>query len=281
MVSAVVIGSNGMLGRAICEELKSTNISYRVVNRPEVELSDAASVKRAVGDDVEWVINCAAWTAVDAAEEAEEEATAINGTAVGFLADACKEIDATLVHFSTDYVFDGVATSPYPIDAPHGPINAYGRGKAKGEQLLMSSGAKFLMVRTSWLYASWGNNFVRTMMRLFAERKKLRVVDDQVGRPSSAFNVASSTCKLMQMNQLGTFHITDRGQCTWHGLTTEIARLVNPECRVESCSSEGFPRSAPRPRYSVLDLSVTEELLGPMPVWQEQVAEVIKVCSDA
>ena len=280
MSEAVLIGASGMLGRAFCQVLENAGVAYTKTNRPEIDLEDASTFRKAVDADARWVINCAAWTSVDAAEEHEEQAIKINGEAVGALAEVCKDVGARLVHFSTDYVFDGKATTPYPIDAPHAPINAYGRSKVLGEELLMKSGADFLMVRTSWLYAAWGNNFVRTMMRLSRERKKLRVVDDQVGRPSNASHVARATYQLMKMGEKGVFHIADGGACTWYGLTKEIARLVNPNCNVEPCRSEDFPRPALRPGYSVLDVSRTEALLGPMPLWQQQVAAVVEVCRD-
>ena len=276
MSSIVIVGAGGMLGLAWQQVLTEVGLAYTAVGRPQVELTRPDTIKAAIPDDTLYVINCAAWTAVDAAEQMESEATKINGEAVGIMAQAVKDVGATLVHYSTDYVFAGDASEPYPVDAPRRPINAYGRSKAVGEELLEESGAFYLMARTSWLYASWGNNFVRTMARLSRDRSKLKVVDDQKGRPSYAVHVARSTLRLLDSGAVGTFHITDGGSCTWHGLTTEIARLINPECTIDPCSSDDFPRPAKRPAYSVLDLSRTEAILGPMPPWQQNVATALK-----
>jgi dTDP-4-dehydrorhamnose reductase len=186
-----------------------------------------------------------------------------------------REIGATLVTFGTDYVFDGRSARPYAVDHPRAPQNAYGRSKALGEQLVEQSGAAHLSVRTSWLYAPWGNNFVLMMARLTRERDVVRVVDDQRGRPTSAQHLARTTLSLVEAGVLGTFHVTDGGECTWHGLATVIRDHLRHDCTIEPVTSAEFPRPAPRPPYSVLDLSATEALLGPMPSHRQSVAAAL------
>jgi dTDP-4-dehydrorhamnose reductase len=183
------------------------------------------------------------------------------------------------VHISTDYVFDGNADTPYAVEHPRDPVNAYGRSKAVGEVALEQGPAPFLCVRTSWLYAPWGHNFVRTMLRLTAERDTLKVVDDQRGRPTSATHLAATTRQLLAADARGTFHVTDGGECTWHGLAKEIARQASSPgetCDVQPCTTADFPRPAPRPAYSVLDLSKAEAIVGPMRVWKQSLKDVIE-----
>ena len=183
---------------------------------------------------------------------------------------------AKLVHYSTDYVFDGTATEPYAIDHPRSPVSAYGRSKALGEKLVEESGVEHLLVRSSWLYAPWGNNFVLTIRNLSKSRPVLRVVDDQRGRPTDSRNLAAASLQLTKSGHRGIAHVTDGGECTWFELATLVASVANPDCRVEPCSSEEFPRPARRPAYSVLDISATESELGPMPPWQARVRDVLE-----
>jgi dTDP-4-dehydrorhamnose reductase len=180
-----------------------------------------------------------------------------------------------LLHFSTDYVFDGKASAPYRADAPVDPLGAYGRTKAAGEQAIHASGARHLIVRTSWLYAPWGNNFVRTMARLTRDKPSLKVVDDQRGRPTSAEHLAATALALLDRGATGTFHVTDGGECTWYEFTLAIAKQLGRTCTIAPCTTAEFPRPAPRPAYSVLDLSQTEALLGPMPDWRVNLVEVL------
>ncbi len=271
----VIVGAAGMLGRAWRELLDERRVAYAAMDIGEVDITDPQSIRRNIPGDARIIVNCAAYTNVDGAEDDYDAALRLNGDAVGHLADHAKRIGATLIHYSTDYVFNGQAAEPYRVDAPHDPVNAYGRSKAAGESALWDSGADHLLIRTSWLYAPWANNFVRTMLRLTAEREELKVVDDQRGRPTSAEHLAVISLKLLETGERGNFHVTDGGECTWHGFTVEIARLAEHDCRVMPCTSDEFPRPAARPAYSVLDLSRTEQLLGPMPDWQTNLADVI------
>lgn len=271
-MTTLLISPDGMLGRAFAEALRGRFVG---VTYPAIDLTKPETIEQHVARGVTRVINCAAYTDVDGAEQHEDVATAINGAGVGALARRCGEVGATLVHFGTDYVFDGVATSPYAVDAPRAPQGAYGRSKAAGEVALQESGARHLYVRTSWLYAPWAKNFVRTIAALAKTKEALKVVDDQRGRPTSAEHLARSTLALLERDLEGTWHVTDGGECTWFEFAREIVRLTGASCVVEPCTSAEFPRPAPRPAYSVLDLSRTEAVLGPMPDWREALAGVM------
>jgi len=271
----LLAGADGMLGRAWRELLASRDVEPVTPPLDELDLTRPESMALVADGAFDTVINCAAWTDVDGAEEHEDEATRVNGEGVGALAEACAHAGALLVHYSTDYVFNGRATTPYPTDHPRDPINAYGRSKAAGERRLEASGCRYLLIRTSWLYAPWGANFVRTMARLTAERDELRVVNDQRGRPTSGEHLARASLGLIEAGQTGTFHVTDAGECTWHAFTVEIARILGHACGIEACTSDEFPRPAARPGYSVLDLSATEDALGPMPDWRQNLADVL------
>jgi dTDP-4-dehydrorhamnose reductase len=275
MSELLVIGADGMLGRCWSDLLSASEADFTATTLSELDITDPRAVERAVVPGTGWVVNCAAYTAVDEAEEREDLAMEVNGHAVGRLADRCKAVGAKLLHYSTDYVFDGTATKPYPIDHPRNPVSAYGRSKALGEKLLEDSGVEHLLVRSSWLYAPWGNNFVLTVRNLAKARQVLRVVDDQRGRPTDSRHLAAASLRLAERGHRGIAHVTDGGECTWFELATLIASVANPDCRVEPCSSEEFPRPARRPAYSVLDISATESALGPMTPWQAQVRDVL------
>jgi dTDP-4-dehydrorhamnose reductase len=238
-------------------------------------VSDAAAIAAFEPQAGDWVVNCTAWTDVDGAETHEAQALAVNGDGVGALARRCTAARAKLVHYSTDYVFAGTASQPYPVDAPLAPINAYGRTKAAGERQIAESGCQHLIVRTSWLYAPWGRNFVRTIAQASSQREGLRVVDDQRGRPTSVQYLAATTAAVLSSGGGGIFHVTDGGECTWFEFAAAIAARVSPACRVEPCTTSEYPRPAKRPAYSVLDLSRTEALVGPMPPWQTNLQAVL------
>ena len=275
MSEVLVLGAGGMLGRAWKELLQERGIDHLAADRADLDLQDEAAITDGIATGTKWVVNCAAYTMVDAAEDHEELATEINGYAVGRLAERCKAVGAKLIHYSTDYVFDGTATRPYRTGHPRQPVNAYGRSKALGEQLIERSGVEHLLVRTSWLYAPWGKNFVLTMRELTEARDSLRVVDDQRGRPTDCRRLAEVSLALAEEGSRGTFHVTDAGECTWHGLATLIAEVVNRGCRVEPCTTDEFPRPAPRPPYSVLDISATESVVGPLVPWEDRVRGVL------
>lgn len=278
-LSILLLGPSGMLGRAWVELAQREGIPLITRDYPEVDLSRPEHIEALPREGFNVVVNCTGFTDVDGAETNEVGATALNGAAVGGLAKLCADTGATLVHYSTDYVFEGDATEPYAVDHQRAPLNAYGRSKAVGEELIEASGAEFLLLRTSWLYAPWAKNFVRTMAMLGRTKDALSVVDDQRGRPTSAEHLAASSLALLRKGATGTLHVTDGGECTWFEFASAVIAQVNEgsehSCTVSPCTTADFPRPAVRPAYSVLDLGPTEALIGPMPPWQQLVADVV------
>jgi dTDP-4-dehydrorhamnose reductase len=272
----LLIGVGGMLYLAWAAVLNRLGIPHIDPPLADLDLTQPQTIARFVNESYPLVINCAAYTDVDAAESHQAEAMAINGIGVGDLACRCAETCTFLLHYSTDYVFNGQAKRPYPVDEPRRPLNAYGHSKARGERLIEKSGCEYLIIRTSWLYAPWGKNFVRTIAALAAQRDSLKVVDDQRGRPTSALHLADASYELLQHNARGIYHVTDGGECSWFQFARSIARLGGHRCRVDPCDTAQFPRPARRPTYSVLDLSRTEALIGPMPHWQANLARVLR-----
>lgn len=270
----IILGGDGMLATAWADALGSEG-GAACLPREACDITSEASVRSAISDGTRLVVNCAAWTDVDGAEAHEAEAERVNGAGPGIVAARCAEVGAVMVHYSTDYVFPGTASAPYPVDHRIEPINAYGRTKAHGEAAVAASGCAYLIVRASWLYAAHGKNFARTIARLCRERESLRVVEDQVGRPSSCDQLVRTTRGLLEAGARGIFHAADSGQCSWHEFAREIAGRVNPACRVDPCTSAEFPRPALRPGYSVLDLSATERIVGRIPDWRESLDAVL------
>lgn len=271
-----------MLGRAWTGLLTAHGILFDALGRDGLDLEDLDAVRSLDVAPYSHLINCAAWTAVDDAEAEYERAHAANADAVGELAQRCAKAGTRFVTYSTDYVFSGTGESPYRIDHPRDPVNAYGRSKAAGEVMLEQLGttaAPWLCIRTSWVYAPWGKNFVRTIAKAARTRPELRVVDDQRGRPTSAEGLARTSLALLLADATGFGHATDGDECSWFEFACEIARLVRTEgdaAAVLPCGSDEFPRPAPRPAYSVLDISKTEALIGPMTPWQVALADVMR-----
>lgn len=275
----LIFGRTGQVATELAIQVKTPafeTVKATFLGRDAADLTDPDACAQLIADGT-WdaVINAAAYTAVDKAETEEATALTINGTAPGAMARACAKGGIPFVHISTDYVFDGHGTAPYPVDHPHDPVNAYGRSKAAGETALQEGPAPFLCVRTAWLYAPWGDNFVRTMRRLMESRDTIQVVDDQHGRPTSASQLADTIAGLIDANATGFFHGTDADQTTWHGLAQHIADRLGYTGTVEPCDSDTFQRAAKRPAYSVLDLSKTETLLGPREPWTNCVDRVL------
>jgi len=278
-VPILLISPDGMLGRALQVLLSGRGLNVASVAYPAFDISSVQSVEQAVTNRFGLVINCSGFTDVDAAETREAEANAVNADGVRLLAQRCLAIGAPLVHFSTDYVFDGEASTPYRIDQPRQPQTAYGRSKAKGEEFLVNSGCEYLLLRTSWLYAPWGKNFVDTIARFGRQQPLLRVVDDQRGRPSSAEYLAARSLALIERAARGIFHVTDGGDCSWFEFAHTIVAQTGGSAKVEPCTSAEYVRPARRPSYSVLDLSATEALLGPSRAWQSNLADVLRARS--
>lgn len=266
MTRWLVTGAGGMLGRDLTDLLSGLDEHVTGMTRDELDITSATAVSSAVEalkPDV--VVNCAAWTAVDDAEAHEDAALAVNGHGAGHLAAACRDLGATLVQLSTDYVFDGTAREPYPEDAEPAPRTAYGRTKLAGERAVRAVLPRdSYLVRTAWLYGAHGPNFVRTMIRLARAGTSPAVVDDQHGQPTWTADVARQIHALISTGSPpGTYHATSTGQTTWFGLATEVFRLLSgtgsaensPEPTVASptpTTSAAYRRPAPRPAYSVL-----------------------------
>jgi dTDP-4-dehydrorhamnose reductase len=282
MTNWLITGANGMLGTDLTALLGTAGESANPLGRGALDITDAAAVKEVVASarpDV--VVNCAAWTAVDDAEAHEDEALAVNGQGVANLATACADVGAALVHVSTDYVFDGTATSPYCEDAVPDPRTAYGRTKLAGERaaLAMRPDAAYV-VRTAWLYGAHGSNFVRTMLRLACSGISPTVVDDQRGQPTWSLDVARQIHSLIQVGAPpGIYHATSSGETTWYGLAGEVFRhfaaaQVAPEPAEHlspmPTTSAAYRRPAPRPSYSVLGHAAwTASGIPPISDWRE------------
>ncbi|MEO1584925.1 MAG: dTDP-4-dehydrorhamnose reductase [Planctomycetota bacterium] len=272
----LVIGADGMLGRAVCATLREAGIALAQPGLDQLDLTSRGSIGGAVAAGP-WkaVINCAAYTDVDGAESDKDAAKAVNADGVAWLAAACAESGAKLVHVSTDYVFGGKAKRPYRVDEPYSPVGVYGVTKAIGEKAVREASPRNIVVRTSWLYAPWAKNFVRTMAMLTRDKDSLKVVHDQRGTPTSAEHLAHVIVSLLIGEARGVFHATDGGECTWYEFACAIRDGLGHECAIEPCTTDEFPRPAARPAYSVLDVSKTEEAVGPMPGWRANLAAVL------
>lgn len=229
------------------------------------------------------VVNAAAYTAVDKAESEQEAAWRANAEAPAAIAAACKARDALLVHYSTDYVFDGTATRPYREDDPTSPLGVYGASKLAGEEAIRAGGARHVILRTAWVYAAHGKNFLLTMLRLARERDHLRVVDDQVGSPTSAALIADTTARVLASPEAcGTWHLTASGETTWHGFAEAIfadacdCGLLTRAPQVEAIATSAYPTPARRPAYSVLDNSRLSSDFGVrLPHWERGLQDVL------
>lgn len=267
-----VVGSHGQLGRELLATLSgSTRHQGSGHDIDSVDICDAASVA-ALLDDIrpDALVNCAAWTRVDAAETAEAEALRVNGDGPRVLGEACSERGILLCHLSTDYVFGGTATEPIGETADPHPQSAYGRTKLAGEEAVRRTAGRHQVVRTAWLYGQEGPNFVLTMLRLARAGGPLRVVADQHGSPTWTGHLAPAIVRLIERGEVGTFHLTNAGSCSWHEFAVAIVRGAGLEVAVEAISGAVYPTPAPRPAYSVLDNARWRELgERPLPDWRE------------
>ena len=268
---ALVLGAAGMLGRDMVRVLAGAGWDVVGADRARVDIRDADAVRHAAtGVDV--VVNCAAYTDVDGAESDEAAAFAINATGAAVVAGVCRDLGARMVHVSTDYVFDGDATSPYSEDRPTSPLGAYGRSKAHGEHEVLESGADALVVRTAWLYGAGGGCFPRTIARLAAERGRVSVVDDQRGQPTWTADLASFVARLLTASApRGVYHGTASGACSWFEFAQHVIRAAGLEAEVAPARTVDFPRPAARPAWSVLGHDAHLRLgVGSIGAWDER-----------
>ena len=281
-MTILVTGGNGQLGSAL--RLASAKSSHRYIftDIDELDITSKTAVEEFVAkNSIKAIVNCAAYTAVDIAEDNESLADSINHKAVAILAEVCASHNATLVHISTDYIFDGKATTPYKEEDTPAPLSAYGRTKLAGERAIADAGCHAIVLRTAWLYSEFGRNFVKTMRELMSFRPEIKVVADQVGTPTYAGDLANAIVEIIESNQLskdGTYHYTNNGECSWYGFACEIAKQSNlRNCDITPCTTAEYPTKATRPRYSVLDKSRFSASFGiTIPEWQESLAECIK-----
>ncbi len=273
----LIIGSAGMLGRELAAECDRRGTGCRTLaGRDALDVTHAAAVSETLRREMPAVvINAAAYTDVDGAETNRAEADLVNGAGPGNLARACRDIDCTLVHFSTDYVFDGRAGHPYLVDDEPNPINAYGRSKLAGDRAIAEAGCRHLLIRTSWLFAAHGRNFVRTILGLADRQPTLDVIDDQHGRPTYCPDLARMTFDMLDRGAEGTYHAANDGHCTWFDLATAIVGQARSACEVRRCRTSDSPRPAPRPAFSVLDISATTDLIGCPRHWSLAVADCV------
>jgi dTDP-4-dehydrorhamnose reductase len=270
-VKVLVTGAAGMLGRDVLAAAERAGHEPVGLARADLDVTDAAAVRRTFeAERPDVVVNCAAYTDVDGAEGDEAAATALNGDAAGHVAAAAGAVGASVVQPSTDYVFDGAKRTPYLESDPTAPRSAYGRSKLAGEEAVIAANERHFVVRTSWLFGVAGRNFVDTMLGLGRDRDELKVVDDQVGCPTYTGHLAGALVRLAEGDAHGVHHIAGAGTCSWFEFATEIFRQAGLEVRTVPCTTDEFPRPAPRPEYSVLGSERPDAIR--LPEWREGLA---------
>ena len=267
----LVTGAGGMLGVEVSEAARAAGHDVLAAARAQLDVTDDAEVKRLVAAErPDAIVNCAAWTDVDGAEEHEEQATAVNGEGAGHVAAAAARAGAFCVHVSSDYVFDGRASEPYAEDAPVAPLGGYGRSKLAGERAVLAAAPGAAIVRSAWLFGAHGRNFVATMLRLGAEREELAVVDDQVGSPTWTGHLAPALVAVAERRVSGILHVAGAGACTWRDLAEATMRAGGLSCRITGQSTAQAGRPAPRPAFSVLGSTRPDAPV--LPEWREGLA---------
>lgn len=279
----LVTGSNGQLGWEIAQAASSfPEFEFVFVDRNAMDLSMPSEIESVINLFAPHaIINAAAYTAVDKAETEKDIAHIINAEAVEKLATISKNRNIPFITYSTDYVFSGNATSPYLTDTQLAPVNYYGQTKAEGEQMAIAANPNTIIIRTSWVFSSHGNNFVKTMMRLMKDRDALNIVGDQKGRPTFAKDLALASIQILQsINEgktfSGIYHYANTGETTWFGFAEKIKEYAGIECDLTAISSDQFPTPAKRPAYSVLDTQKIEKELGiEIPHWETALKQCI------
>ncbi len=279
-MNILITGCNGQLGNEMRNLLTSDSrlqtLDCFYTDIAELDITNLQAVQAFVSEHkIDVIVNCAAYTNVDKAEEDEHTAYLINATAVENLGKS----GAKVIHISTDYVFDGTAHTPYTEDQAACPNTAYGRTKRAGEELLLAACPEAIILRTAWLYSAYGNNFVKTMLRLGQERENLNVVFDQIGTPTYAADLATVILTFIEAPEwhAGIYHVTNEGVCSWYDFTCEIHRQAGITCNVQPILSSEYPSKTPRPNYSVLDKSKVKKTLGiTIPHWTDGLKRCLK-----
>jgi len=281
MQKIIVTGSNGQLGSELRELASSfPEFEFVFLTRNDLALDDMFALQGLVAQyQPAYLVNCAAYTAVDKAESEREAAFQVNAEAVGILAEACAKQGAKFVHISTDYVFDGNRKAPLKEDDAVSPVNAYGESKLAGEEAALGKNPDSLIIRTSWVYSYHGKNFVKTMMRLMAEKETISVVNDQWGSPTYAADLASTILQIIRSGKWegGIYHYSNEGVITWFDFASEIGTLINTSCSIQPTTTANFPTPAKRPHYSVMDKSKIQEVYGiKLRHWTESLRDCIQ-----
>ncbi len=276
MLNVLITGAGGQLGRELQRLAALSPNCYVATDVAELDIADSGAVDRALHEGrFDVVVNCAAFTDVEGAEADPEGADRLNHIGAANLAAAAAQTGATLIHLSTDYVFDGSSVVPYTEQMPAAPLSVYGRTKWAGEEAVRTSGCKYLIFRTSWLYSEYGHNFLKTMLRLMVERDEVRVVCDQIGTPTYAGDLALALFSIIEgrlyAGQEGTYHFSNEGVASWYDFAVGIARAAGHDrCRIIPCRSDEYPARALRPACSVLDKSKARHTFGlDIPHWSE------------
>lgn len=283
MPKVLVTGANGQLGREFRLASKYSTNLYLFTDVEELDITDLRSIRYTLKErKVDVLVNCAAYTAVDMAEDDIKAAELINDEAVLYLAEACKEAGSTLIHISTDYVFQGDKNIPYKEDERTDPLGIYGKTKRAGEEAIAVSGCKALIFRTAWLYSEFGTNFLKTILKLASEKEVLKVVFDQVGTPTYAGDLAELIVKIIEEKNYagneGIYHYSNEGVCSWFDFAHEVVQISgHTACNVQPCYSSQFPSKVKRPVFSVLDKTKVKETFGmEIPYWRDSLIKCIR-----
>ena len=284
-MNILVTGANGQLGHEMQRVAKSSNHNYIFTDVAEgyekLDITNLEDIRNMVKkNDVDIIVNCAAYTNVDKAESDYDTANLINNTAAGNLATAMKEVGGTLIHISTDYVFQGDRNTPCQEDWATNPLGVYGKTKLAGEKAIEATGCNHIIIRTAWLYSQWGKNFVKTMQSLTASHDTLKVVFDQVGTPTFAGDLADVIGHIInsgQTDKTGIYHFSNEGVCSWYDFAKLICKLSGNTCDITPCYSEEFPSPVKRPHFSVLDKKKIRDTFGiKVPYWTDSLEVCIK-----
>ncbi|WP_437920229.1 dTDP-4-dehydrorhamnose reductase [Sphingobacterium sp. LRF_L2] len=281
-MNILITGANGQLGNEMQRVSRGSAHRYFFTDVNQLDITNKEAIAEFVAQQaIHVIVNCAAYTNVDKAEDDEQTAALINEKAASHLATIAKEYDATLIHVSTDYVFKGDQNIPCREDWDTDPLGVYGRTKLDGELAIQKSGCRYLIFRTAWLYSSFGHNFVKTMLRLTAERDALKVVFDQVGTPTYAGDLAALigfVIESAQLDKVGIYHYSNEGVCSWYDFTKAIAELAqHTSCDIQPCHSEDFPSKVKRPHFSVLDKTKVKNTFGvKVPYWKDSLVKCLE-----
>ncbi len=274
----LVTGAKGQLGQIVTFDLSTKHEVYPFSSK-EMDITDKLKVQEiitAIKPDI--LINCAAYNKVDKAEEEKELARNINTTAIKYLADVCESIKCKMVHISTDYVFDGKKDKPYEEKDTPNPINYYGQTKYDGEKILEQSSENYLLIRTAWLYSHNENNFVYNIQKLARKNKIIKVVNDQTGTPTNAYELSQVIQRLISEDATGLYHCTGNGSCSWYEFAQAVIQKAEIPCQVEPISSADYKQAALRPKFSVLDNRCLRDTIGDtMSQWEQALEQFFRM----